>query len=132
MKKLWIIILIIATGFLSVLITRSYFQTKAICTNKTFVGTYQFNGPAFDQSDDDSVINYLAVVYPNEETEGEFSIYDPLNGVIKKGTCQLNSDYLSLKADPDTFLLSYINNKYYFISDDQPEIIDKISNSAIE
>ena len=133
MKKKWIICLLVLISILSVLFTSLYFKTSTTPTNKTFTGTYQFNSDAPLQNEDLTSIDYLAIVYLQDQPEGEFTLYNTQDGVIQKGTCHKDGDYLSLNAEGKKYLLFFAHNNYYLITNNmKPELLKKISDDAVE
>ena len=110
-----------------------YYRTTSTPSNESFSGTYQFISNRFGQKESESSVDYLAVAYLQDMNEGEFSIYNSLNGVIQKGKCQRDGDYIVLSSDDKRYLLFFTHKNYYFIADDlKPEKLEKISDEAIE
>ncbi len=133
MKKKWVFCFLVLISILSVLFTSLYYKTAATPTNKTFTGTYQLNSDALLQDEDLTSIDYLAIVYLQDQPEGEFTLYNSQDGVIQKGKCHKDGDYLSLHAENEESLLFFVHNNYYLITNNmKPEILKKISDDAVE
>ncbi len=133
MKKTWVLCLLVLTSILSVLFTGMYYKTSTTPTNKTFTGTYQLNSDALLQNEDLTSVDYLAIAYLQDQVEGEFTLYNSQDGVIQKGKCHSDGDYLSLNAESKEYLLFFVHNNYYLITDSmKPEILKKISDDATE
>ena len=113
MKKSWTFCLLVLTTTLSVLLTSMYYKTSTAPTAKRFTGTYQFNSDALLQNEDLTAIDYLAIVYLPDQVEGEFTLYNSQDGIIQKGKCYSDGDYLSLNAESDEYLLFFVHNNYY-------------------
>ena len=115
------------------LFTSLYYKTAATPTNKTFTGTYQLNSDALLQDEDLTSIDYLAIVYLQDQPEGEFTLYNSQDGVIQKGKCHKDGHYLSLHAENEESLLFFVHKKYYLITNNMKQKKKKkISDDAVE
>ena len=133
MKKTWIFCLLVLTSILSVLFTDMHYKMSMVTTNKTFTGTYQFDSDALLLNETLTSIDYLAIAYLQDQVEGEFTLYNSQGGVLQKGKCHSDGDYLSLNAESKEYLLFFVHNNYYLITNNmKPEILKKISDDAIE
>ena len=133
MKKKWIFCLFVLVSILSVIFTSLYYKMSITPTNKKYTGTYQFDNDDLLPNENMTSIDYLAIIYLQDQVEGVFTLYNSQDGVIQKGKCHNDGDYLSLNAENKEYLLFFVHNNYYLITNDmKPELLKKISDDAIE
>ena len=128
--KRWIVLLIIIVGLLSVSFTSIYYKNSSKITQKTYKGTYQINDSASIESATQK--EYLAVELADDQSKGEFVLYNSQNEILKSGFCQVDDEYVVLRTDNSTMILLCTSDKYYLIEDDlQPKSLDKIDSNPI-
>lgn len=128
--KRWIVLLIIIVGLLSVLFTSMYYKNSSKITQKTYIGTYQINDSASIESTTQK--EYLAVELADDQSKGEYVLYNSQNEILKSDYCQVDDEYVVLRTDNGTMLLLCTSDKYYLIEDDlQPKSLDKIDSNPI-
>ena len=86
--KRWIVLLIIIVGLLSVSFTSIYYKNSSKITQKTYKGTYQINDSASIESATQK--EYLAVELADDQSKGEFVLYNSQNEILKSGYCQVD------------------------------------------